>query len=297
MKIIICGPPHSGKSVFVNNLRSLLPSDALQVIMANGDGEGYWTNNDNQNEIDKARKEYKSYTDRNTPEAFVKWRNRIANSKKDIVLVDIGGLLDDTKKTLFEVCDSFIVVSRDKDVKRQWIELGTGCNSKCIASIDSVLEGENILRTTGECIEAQIARLERGNKSLSETKELRAIAELILNTIDYKRIVDIEFLPIAIELDMCHKWITSNGREIYTINNYDLGKAVQIYDYIKNKYPRGLRYRVKGANYNWEASVIAFCLCKSDVSDISFWDEWTSCYITPKKLISRPLRRLQSFVI
>ncbi len=34
MKIIFCGPPHSGKSVFIANLIDKLPSDAYTIIRA-----------------------------------------------------------------------------------------------------------------------------------------------------------------------------------------------------------------------------------------------------------------------
>ena len=41
LKVIICGPPHSGKSVFIGGLRKHLPGSYL--FRANPDGEGTWT--------------------------------------------------------------------------------------------------------------------------------------------------------------------------------------------------------------------------------------------------------------
>ena len=55
MKTIICGPPHSGKSVFISNLVKLLPSGHYIRINANGDGEGTWSNNPNQEDVMKTR--------------------------------------------------------------------------------------------------------------------------------------------------------------------------------------------------------------------------------------------------
>ena len=40
MKIIFCGPPHSGKSVFIANLIDKMPTDAYTIIRACPDGEG-----------------------------------------------------------------------------------------------------------------------------------------------------------------------------------------------------------------------------------------------------------------
>ena len=59
MKIIFCGPPHSGKSVFIANLIDKLPSDAYTIIRACPDGEGTWSNNQNQNETSIVRKKGK----------------------------------------------------------------------------------------------------------------------------------------------------------------------------------------------------------------------------------------------
>ena len=50
MKIVFCGPPHSGKSVFIANLIDKMPTDAYTIIRACPDGEGTWSNNKNQNE-------------------------------------------------------------------------------------------------------------------------------------------------------------------------------------------------------------------------------------------------------
>ena len=50
MKIIFCGPPHSGKSVLFTNLSNALPADSYSTVRGCPDGEGHWSNNPNQNE-------------------------------------------------------------------------------------------------------------------------------------------------------------------------------------------------------------------------------------------------------
>ena len=56
MKIIFCGPPHSGKSVLIDCLRKLLPSDGLFIDRIHLDGEGAWSNYPNQDMIQTVRK-------------------------------------------------------------------------------------------------------------------------------------------------------------------------------------------------------------------------------------------------
>lgn len=111
MKTIICGPPHSGKSVLVNNLTWLLPSDSYQVIRANGDGEGLWSNNPNQHDVQAARKK-----GTNNPEDFARWQRQIETATQDIVIADIGGRIGDDKRGLFKACDSFVVLSSNPEL-------------------------------------------------------------------------------------------------------------------------------------------------------------------------------------
>ena len=83
MKTIICGPAHSGKSVFISNLVKLLPSGYYLRINANGDGEGTWSNNPDQDDVKSVR-----VKGTNTSEDFKRWQQQIENAKNDIVIVD-----------------------------------------------------------------------------------------------------------------------------------------------------------------------------------------------------------------
>lgn len=85
MKIVFCGPPHSGKSVFIANLIDKLPSDGYTIIRACPDGEGTWSNNKNQNETTNVRKKGK-FT-----KSFIEDSCKaIDNQSNKIVLVDVG---------------------------------------------------------------------------------------------------------------------------------------------------------------------------------------------------------------
>ncbi len=85
MKIIFCGPPHSGKSVFVANLIDKMPTDAYTIIRACPDGEGTWSNNKNQNETNIVRKKGKF-----TKSFIENACTAIDNQTNKIVLVDVG---------------------------------------------------------------------------------------------------------------------------------------------------------------------------------------------------------------
>lgn len=56
MKVVFCGPPYSGKSVFIANLIEKMPTDSHTIIRACPDGEGNWSNNEKQHETSLVRK-------------------------------------------------------------------------------------------------------------------------------------------------------------------------------------------------------------------------------------------------
>ena len=137
MKIVFCGPPHSGKSVFIANLIDKLPSDGYTIIRACPDGEGTWSNNKNQKETSIVRKKGKftqSFID-NACKA-------IDNQTNKIVLVDVGGVMSKENEQVFQHCDSFVVLSSDEEKKKEWLEFGQKLGLQCIGCLDSSLEGQ-----------------------------------------------------------------------------------------------------------------------------------------------------------
>lgn len=291
MKTIVCGPPHSGKSVLISNLQKLMPSDDYLCIRANGDGEGLWTNNPNQKETDEVRKHNR--TD-NSPENFAVWRKRIENARQTIVIVDIGGMLKDDKKQLFEVCDSFIVISNNEDMKEQWIDFGENNGCKCIAAIDSVLEKADDITSTACYIEGRLGPLERG-VPFDDSNVISAIADALIVKSGYKdRIqqpfknnddgtVTVDFNSIGERFGYVSQWTASNGVKVSNVR-FLLAKAPELYQYLSEHYVHGTHYRIFGTDDNWVAAIAANALSGGNPSLISFFDPWTSECISPVSL-------------
>ena len=170
MKIIFCGPPQSGKSVFIANLIDEMPTDDYTIIRANPDGEGSWSNNPNQKEtaiIRQKGKFTKSFVDRKCQE--------IDNQSNSIVLVDVGGVISPENEQIFKHCDSFVVLSNDEQKKQEWLEFGQRLGLKCVGLIDSSLEGEEAIYSKDPYIQGRIVGLIRG-RVLKDSKMLEAIA-------------------------------------------------------------------------------------------------------------------------
>lgn len=274
MKTIVCGPPHSGKSVLISNLVRLMPSDSFQRITANGDGEGTWSNNPNQEDVMAVR-----HKSSNSPQEFVNWKQRIETAIQDIVLIDIGGRLQDDKGPLFDAADSFIIVSSDPDMAPKWKSFGESHNCRCIAIIESSLTEQECIISTAPYLQARISGLERGNNLIGSIV-LSALAECIVVDSCYKHTQIIDLYDVGKKLGCSKSWFTHTGVEVSNVF-FTTDIAVALYDYLVDTYGSIGRYKLNGAKVNWVACIASTCLCSDNVSDISFYDEWTDTYINP----------------
>jgi len=178
IKIVVCGPPHSGKSVFVSLLRGLLPRDQFLLVEGAPDGEGVtgWFH-----EGDPALSRAIRRKGRFTSE-FVDWVcSSVRNSTARITIVDVGGRRSPENEKIFLVCTHFIVVSADQEETVLWTEFGERLGLEPIAILDSVLEGEDEIYEEGYPLRARITRLERDNPpfgSLTARRVAQRILEL-----------------------------------------------------------------------------------------------------------------------
>lgn len=160
MKIVFCGPPHSGKSVFLANIIDNLPTDAYTVIRACPDGEGTWSNNQNQKETNLVRQKGK-FT-----QAFIEDACRaIDNQTNKIVLVDVGGKISEENEQILKHCDNFIVLSNNEEKKQEWLEFAGKLGLQCVGCFDSSIEGKEEIYTREPYIQGRIVGLERGKNA------------------------------------------------------------------------------------------------------------------------------------
>lgn len=281
MKTILCGPPHSGKSVLFANLQELLPTDSFQRITANGDGEGAWSNNPNQEDVMSVRVKTK-----NSPEEFAFWTQLIREAQKDIVLIDIGGRIQDDKIPIFEASDSFIIVcsrdmqEKDPDIIDKWKAFGTSNGCECLAIITTVLDGNEEIYSTEPLLKCQLSGLERGHYIL-ESHVLKNLAETIIAKSEY--IPTINFHEISHRLKCCRTWKTKEGISVeHSIFPQEI--APELWRLLKSEYSNFGPTKLVGADSNWVACVAATCLCTSASCHIRVFDYWTNTFIQLSKL-------------
>jgi len=105
MKIVFCGPPHSGKSVFLQGLTANTPHDDYYLFRACPDGEGTWTYS---NSAAAAMRRKGSFT----PEQVSWYVDKLrACDLAPVILVDVGGRMTEENRRIMSQCDRAVTAS------------------------------------------------------------------------------------------------------------------------------------------------------------------------------------------
>lgn len=287
MKIVFCGPPHSGKSVFIENLLKKMPTDSMTIIRACPDGEGNWSNNENQNETSMVRKKGK-FTNTFIQDAC----KAIDNQTNKIVLVDAGGVMSKENEEVFQHCDSFVVLSSDEKKKEEWLQFGNDLGLDCIASLDSSLEGQEEVYTELPYLQGRIVGLERG-QTLENSPIINGVISTIIKKSKYFEQESVqETTPKEVFIDDTDLGFELGyGKEIYT--NKDMAvrqvrwkeEAIpQLYQCISEKVKNTNTVRLNGIRANFILSAICKACRQNNVENISLYDVRSSEYIPIKNI-------------
>ncbi len=99
MKIVLCGPPHSGKSCLREGLKQAIKriKDAPYpyVITACPDGEGAWFQEAAQNNPELAKELKDAYKAKFTPEFARRVAESVQNCTLPFTIIDVGGRISD----------------------------------------------------------------------------------------------------------------------------------------------------------------------------------------------------------
>ncbi len=177
-RVIVCGPPHSGKSVFLANLMRLLPPDSFYLAFAAPDGEWHWSNFGDQDLVAVVRQKGKFTDD------FVgSMVSAIRANEQPLVLVDTGGVRSAANEAIFEACEGCVILSSKPEEILAWREFAAAHNVSVLAELDSVLHGMcELYADRGDgVVRGRISGLERGHTIQSPT--LNAVVDRLRSII------------------------------------------------------------------------------------------------------------------
>lgn len=293
MKIIFCGPPHSGKSVFFTNISNALPADSYSTIRACPDGEGSWSNNPNQNETLLVRRKGEFTTE------FVENVCEIIDNQKNhpIVMVDVGGKLTPENAKIFKHCDSFVILSNNEEEKNKWLQFGESLGLTCLACLDSSLEGKDRIYSKKPYLQGKITNLERGN-TIKNSPILNSFVFDLLSKINYdekpkfvesnSQEILIDNLDLGTKLGYCqsHEYTNPENNQPKTIQRviWPTSAISKIQKAVSDKLQPGKSLKLYGFKANFAVCSIAKTAKKCGCEDISIYDIWTNTYIPLRNL-------------
>ena len=199
MKIVLAGPPRSGKSCLREGLKQAIlelrrnNSDIPYpyVITACPDSEGAWFQETMEKYPDVAKACKDAYKGKFTPEFVNLVAMHVLNCNQPLTLVDIGGRIDDYNRAICKSATHIVILARNDaesgkcwNVRMEaWREFAKELELTVVAEIFSDYDGtadvvedmrsDNILR-------GSIHRLERGEPILTRPM-VQALARRILN--------------------------------------------------------------------------------------------------------------------
>ena len=285
IRIVFCGPPHSGKSVLLSTIYKNLPQSHTAIVRAAPDGEGMYSNNENQEQIQATRRKGNFSEERTNYNT-----NSIETETASIVLVDVGGKINEDKEKIFDTCNYSIILSNNPEDKKKWEEFSKKHNVLPIAILDSSLEGKDEIydSSNNDIITGKITHLQRGENKFTSNLINKILDKIQEITIDKKNIQKEEkgfqhlkdtdtlnMLDIAKELNMIDEK-TNNAK-------WDVLKSCEIYSSLMSKLKNKNEANFFEARANWVVGLCTQAAIDSNIEDIKFYDARQDKFIQANK--------------
>ena len=167
LKVVLCGPPHSGKSCLREGLKQAIRripgAPYPYVLTACPDGEGAWYSETSRNNPELARELKQAYKRKFTWKFARKVANDVENVSLPLTIIDIGGIIDDKNRLIIATATHAVILAGDMSRIREWQELCTEFNLKIVAIIYSDYHGvEDYIKLETPFLKGSVHHLERG---------------------------------------------------------------------------------------------------------------------------------------
>jgi CRISPR-associated protein Csx3 len=187
VKVVLCGPPQSGKSCLREGLKqAILSLERLGkapypfVLTACPDGEGAWYAEAVRNNPQLAKELKAAYKRKFTWEFAQQKANDVKNLSLPLNIIDVGGKISAENRLIMQHATDAVIVAGDMSKVDAWQEFCLDLKLKIIAIIRSDLHGN------ADCIESEspilvgsIHNLQRG-VDVSQRPMVQRLAELLV---------------------------------------------------------------------------------------------------------------------
>ncbi|HOV79868.1 MAG TPA: CRISPR-associated protein Csx3 [Bacillota bacterium] len=181
VKFAVVGPPHSGKSVFLQSLCTLLPRASRYLFRACPDGEGTWT----WRSPEAARYRRKGGFTSEIVDWYIKCLSTC--NLAPVVLVDMGGRMSPENARILRDgrVDYAIVLSGDPVAIPEWEDF---CRSYGVEILASIVSDYHATEDVADTAPMVVHHLERG-EDVSSRPVIQRVAEIILNLLKEEKVM------------------------------------------------------------------------------------------------------------
>lgn len=186
IKVVLCGPPQSGKSCLREGLKQAIGSIAgapyPYVITACPDGEGAWFSEAARRDPELARRLKDEYKAKFTLEFAQKAAGWVRSANLPINIIDVGGKMTDENRLIMREATHAVILAGDKgkDEVSKWEEFCRNLNLCIIANLYSDYEGsEDKIENEYPILSGSVHQLKRG-EDVSSRPMIQALARLLV---------------------------------------------------------------------------------------------------------------------
>ncbi|WP_413172299.1 CRISPR-associated protein Csx3 [Anabaena azotica] len=186
IKVVLCGPPQSGKSCLREGLKQAITSiegaPYPYVITACPDGEGAWFSDAARRDSDLARRLKDEYKAKFTPEFAQKAAGWVRCANTPLNIIDIGGKITESNRVIVREATHAVILAGDrgKDEVPLWEQFCRDLNIPIIANLDSDYHGnEDKIVTESPLLTGSVHYLARG-EDVSSRPMVQALARVLV---------------------------------------------------------------------------------------------------------------------
>ncbi len=206
-KIILAGPPRSGKSCFRQGIKDAVRAMTngqyyAYILTACPDGEGSWFQEAMNADPELAKKYKMEYKQKFTPEhgkMYAQWVKNLSSphNPNSLNFIDIGGVMSEENRLICAEANGAVILSGqasvENDLPGQWKSFFSKLGVPVVAEIYSDYHGkDDIIEGVGDdgVFRGSVHHLERG-EHFADRETVKAFADFIIHLGEEKYVAQI----------------------------------------------------------------------------------------------------------